>query len=199
MGNFPVGTPPYLGTHFGGKMKNLLLAMLIAAQGYGAISNNAKHKLNNYMGQVARETNLGTIIDEGGSRVTKDGHQVKNLAVATYDYSVLGGATTTSGGSSLGVTLPVGAVITRSWVDTLVTPAGSGATISVHALTDQDIMVKKTASGMSVLIEGVSTGTAATMKKMTTDSTIKYVSYDAALTAGKFKVYVEYVMSALNN
>lgn len=180
-------------------MKKFLLIALVTTQIFGAVSNGRKYKLDHQMGQAAGEAQLGTLIDEGGERgVVKDGHQAKTLAVATYDFSVLGGATTTSGGSSLGVTLPANAIITRSWVDVITPLVGSGSSISIGTKAVGDVMALATASGMTTQIEGVSTGTAATMKKMTADTTVKYVNYYAPLTAGKFKVYIEYVMSQFN-
>lgn len=175
-------------------MKKFLLVMLAALPALAGISDGAKYKLNNQMGKAAREANLGTIIAEGGDRGSvANGHQPQQMLVGEYDYDTLGGHSLAV--IELGVSLPDNAIITRSFVDVVTALAGVGATVSVGTESSTDILNAVAVTSMGVgLVEGVSTGTAATMKKMTAERGIRVDVNTSALTAGKFKVYLEYVM-----
>lgn len=175
-------------------MKKLLIGLLIAPIAMGAISDDKKYKLNQAMGGVASEVQLGTLLDEGGQRtLVKDGHQAKQLVVGTYDYAVHGGNSV--GDRHLGVTIPDNAIITRSYIDVVTTIVGQGAALVLTTETTGDVKGSTAITSFSGQVEGVSTGTAATMKKMTADRGLLLDINNTALTAGKFKVYIEYVMS----
>lgn len=179
--------------------KILLVALTVSGLLQAGITAEKKYNLNRYMGSTAEQVQLGTLVAQGGeSAMAVDGIQAKQLVVSTYDFSVHGGASVNAIG--LGSSLPQGAIITRSWIDviTALTSTGGG---SVSVGTDADGSYSNIKAGTAMAswtvgqIEGVSTGTAATMKKMAADSEVRVLIGNAAVTAGKFKVYTEYSVS----
>ena len=176
-------------------MKKILLLALVTMNVFGAISTDKKYKLNKYMGAVGSQVQLGTLIDEGGQKgLVKDGHQPLNLLVATYDFSTMGGAT----GSSihLGQSLPSGAVITKSFIDVITAPAGTGASLVVSTGEAYgDVKALTEIPDFTGSLDGVSTGAASLFKPVTAERGIYVDVIQANLTAGKFKVYLQYVMS----
>lgn len=180
-------------------MKKILLAFLITAGAFGAISADKQYKLNQYLGSVGSQTQLGTLIAEGGQTgYSRDGHQSAQLLIATYDFAVNGGA---SGASiHLGVSLPSKAIIRRTYLDTVTPVASSGASIEISALNRGDIKNPFLASILNVAdqqTDGYSTGTVGLMKKITsaTPRGIFFGINAGTITAGKVKIFIEYVVS----
>lgn len=176
-------------------MTKFLLLLLVSANLFGAISTDKKYKLNQYMGAVGSQVQLGTLIDEGGQKgLAKDGHQSVQLLVGTYDFTVQGGASATS--LHLGVSLPSKAIITRSYIDTVTALAGTGATVAVSTGEAYENIKAQTAiASYADQIDGVSSGAASAFKKQTAERGVYVDVKNTALTAGKFKVYIQYVMS----
>lgn len=176
-------------------MKQIFLVMLLAATSFAAIPAGDVYKLNNYMGQAAKDANLGTVVNEGGERgLARDGHQPKQILVGTYDYSVLGGQSLSV--IELGVSLPDNAIITRSYIDVITALVGAGSTIALYTEAANDVKTATAVASWGIgFLEGQSTGTAASFKKMTAERGLRMEISGNALTAGKFKAYVEYVMS----
>ncbi len=176
-------------------MKKILLALMVALPALAGVSTGSVYKLNNAMGKAAREANLGTIVAEGGDRgSTENGHMPQQMLVGEYDVASLGGHSLAV--IELGVSLPDNAIITRSFVDVLTSFTGTGATVSIGSEASTDILNAVAVTGLvaDTRVEGVSTGTAATMKKMTAERGIRVDVNTSAVTAGKLKVYLEYVM-----
>lgn len=128
-----------------------------------------------------------------------DGIAVKRYAKATYDFAVHGGAI---GAHKLGVRIPDNAIITRSYYDviTTATSATDAATIALHAQGANDIVTATAISGVgniwdAGLHEGIQVGTAATMVKTTAEREITATIAVEAVTAGKFSLIVEYVVT----
>ncbi len=181
-------------------MKKHLALALVAFMGYqafGAISADKRYKLNSYMGQVAGETQLGTLIDEGGtSSLSKDGFSPLKTVQATYDYSIHGGASTALIEIG-GVSIPDNAIIVHSFLDILTQPtSATNASIAIHAESANDIL---TTTAIGSLTAGRYAGTSdwavANMKKTTAARAVKVGITLGALTDGKFKVYLQYVVS----
>ncbi len=181
-------------------MKKLLLLLLVTSLSHAAISNGNKYKLNTHLGQSAAEAQLGTLIDEGGQTGTvKDGHQAKNVLVATYDFSVDGGASLVSGGEIAYGTLPRGAIITKSYFDIITAPVGTGSslswTLNNTALGSGEVKVQTAVGTWAAgFLDGATTATASYYKNPTAN-TLKLSITGNALTAGKIRAFVEYVMS----
>ena len=96
----------------------------------------------------------------------------------------------------LGVSLPDNAIIVYSYLDILTQPVGTGATVSVKTESAGDVLAATSVASLPVGFKvGVSDHTAANFKKMTAARGVKVKIASSALTAGKFKVYLHYVVS----
>ena len=126
------------------------------------------------------------------------------VARATYDFDEHGGA---QGVIGLGVTLPDNAIVTRAWYEVLTTLTSGGAdaaTVSIDIPTD-DVAGIVAAIAISDgtnpwaagLHDAIQTGTAANFAEKCTAA--RQISITVAggqdLTAGKFILFAEYVVS----
>lgn len=118
---------------------------------------------------------------------------VLKVAKATYDFATLGGA---QSAISLGVTIPANSTIIRSWIYTITQVAGASSTVALSCAAANDIFsaASMTSIVATTLTEGVSTGAASVFKPVTTACAITATVAVANLTAGKFNVFVEYVV-----
>lgn len=136
---------------------------------------------------------------EGNSVVNaKPGFHAKQIAVATYDFTKMGGSSTLNGGLGagvydLGVILPTNAVIVRDYLYTKVTPAGTNATLAFSCAAANDIL-SATSTIAVPISEGVSTGASTVFKNISAACHIKATIGTAALTAGNVTAYIEYVV-----
>lgn len=119
------------------------------------------------------------------------------VAKVLYDFSVHGGAIGTIDLLPADQLLPVGAIITRAYIDVITTFVGVNATIGVTVQGAGDEVATNTAvtSWAAGLLEGISDGTAAKMIKLTADRNVSLAIATAALTAGKAAIFIEYVIS----
>lgn len=128
-------------------------------------------------------------------------HQMGVLAL-NYDFSRDGGAVGSTPLRSVltgqVLTLPIGLLVTRSWIDvqTPGTTSASGTLAFSTGETAADILAATAAASITGTVAGVSVGTAATMKKMTAIRTPVATIATGALTAGKAIVFLEFVQSA---
>lgn len=139
---------------------------------------------------TATAAGVATIAPQGLS-----GSYIKRMAVATYNFATLGGA---QGDISLGVTIPSGAIITRTYLDIItgVTSAGS-ATVAIKSEGAADLLVVTAKASLGAgLYEGKADGTVANMVKCTAARALTVTVGTADLTAGKFYLFVEYVQSS---
>lgn len=175
-------------------MKKFLLMFLVTGIAFGAISTDKKYKLNNFMGAVGRQVALGTLVDEGGTwNLSKDGVSPLKVVQGTYDFSTKGGTSVVD--IDLGVSLPDNAVLVRSYIDVITQPVGTSAQVKLTLESSGDVLDATSVASLTGIVEGVSTGSAANMKKMSNNRDLIMNITGNALTAGKFKVYLEYVMS----
>lgn len=123
-----------------------------------------------------------------------DGLHARRIARATYDFSVDGGAV---GDIALGVTIPDNAIITNVIIDIItgMTSAGGSGTIALKSEGAGDLLAAVDADTLSGLVAGIPVGTAATSIKMTDDRELTATVAVEDLTAGKFVVFVEYMLS----
>jgi len=128
-------------------------------------------------------------------------HKCKNVVKFVYDFSVDGGAV-----GSFNVrdewgnpfTFPVGAIITRAFLDviTACTTSASG-TLAFKINSSGDILAATAAASVTGLMDGVPVNTAATAIKVATSAKPVVASIaTGALTAGKLYLFVEYYLSA---
>lgn len=128
-----------------------------------------------------------------------DGLHAKRIARATYDFDVNGGV---AGDIGLGVSLPVNAVIVRSWYTVLTpfTSDDSTATVALSIPVD-DVEGIAAAAALSANNytaghhEGIQTGTAANFSEQTTEDRELTLTIGVQdLTAGKLILFCEYVV-----
>ena len=113
---------------------------------------------------------------------------VKRVAKATYDFDVHGGAT---GAIGLGVFVPAGAIIQRCTGNVLDTLASDGsATVAIAAGTD--VLNAATAFNHADMV-GVDVHLADATPVVAAGGEITWTIAVAALTAGKYDIFVEYV------
>lgn len=134
---------------------------------------------------------------------TGNGNGLMRVARATYDFAVDGGAI---GPHTLGVTLPVGAIVTGGFIDVITTCVTAGAdagtmAISVQAAND---IVTATAvvtagdiwdAGRHAIAPKSNTPETTSVKVTTTAKLITATIAVQAFTAGKFIVFLNYVLS----
>lgn len=155
----------------------------------------------------------------GQTNVKREGTTVPRVAVATYDVS--GGDSGAVGAHTLGVYIPDNAVITRAIVDVVTTFTDGdqdAATIALHLQSANDIVAAIAVADASNVWDAGIRGTkigfpnlgadaahdsalevaalfAGTMLKTTAVREITATVAEAALTAGKMNIYVEYYIS----
>lgn len=116
---------------------------------------------------------------------------------ALYDFSVNGGATSTI---SLGVTIPDNAIVLEVVSDVLVAPTSSGSngTIRLNVPTDGNLNLALTADGAASTTVPVyhdpNTGSSVLPKKTTAARALSVTIATSALTAGKIRYLVRYVV-----
>jgi hypothetical protein len=130
---------------------------------------------------------------EGPVSTSPSGISSLHLATAVYNVAVNGG---TSTAHDLGVSLPAGAVIVRSFYDvnTIFADDNAIATLAVSCETANNI-VTAAAVRASGPHEGVSTGASTVFKKITAACPITATPAVAPFTAGKATIFVEYVIT----
>lgn len=165
----------------------LLGLMLCAATSFANITSDDAFKLNNNMGGVASEVQLGTLLQ-----------QTKNMQVATFDATSGKGI----GAYNLDISLPIGSVVKKVWYDVITTFTSStdAATIALNTQTANDLVTAVAISdGTNPWDAGIHDGipvyTAATAIKLTAARTVTVTVGSQSLTAGKLRVFVEYARS----
>lgn len=134
-------------------------------------------------------------------------HKTKCMLVAVYDYSVLGGAVGDIGlkdDAGNDAILPKGAVVTSVIVAVLTTvTSGGAATVAFKALADGDLLAAtgkaslvSTAGSQYTLGIPVMSDVSKFVGPVTADAgaQVKAQVAAAALTAGKIKVFIEYII-----
>jgi len=139
---------------------------------------------------------------ETGFSYAADGLNVKRVARATYDFAEHGGAISTIG---LGVNLPDNAIVTRAFYEvvTTLTSATDSATVAINITTDDvagilaAVAIKTAGDAWDAgYHECIQTGTAANFsEKCTAARAISITIAVEAVTAGKFVLWLEYVIS----
>lgn len=124
----------------------------------------------------------------------------KNMAVVVYDFAVDGGGAggpfplTISLNAGVSV-IPANAIVTRTIFDVItpVTVAGGGTVVfstGGHSLSGDLVAI-----GAPSINDGLQLGLAATMFKSAADLPIDIITDTSAITAGKVKLFVEYIIS----
>lgn len=148
-----------------------------------------QYRLNLASPNQMREAQLGNKVIQGSVR----------LMLATYDFSVLGGAIgtlTLHDIKNQPAVLPKGAVITSCIIDvkTAATTSASGTIALSTGQTGADLKAATAAASYTGLVACIPVGSAATAIKLTADSTMTAVIATGAITAGKLTVAVQYIV-----
>lgn len=173
-----------------------LTIALLSSTGNATITADQEYILN-HLGYGSQKATLGTLV-----------HRTKNLLIAKYNYSTLGGSTTsdiklrtdftsTASGQNLAA-LPAKAIITNVFLNILTKPTGvSGATIRINSEAAGDLFsaTAVTALGGAFYQATPNGGSTTTYVKTTASRNVTMtVGSQSALTAGKFDVIIEYVL-----
>lgn len=121
------------------------------------------------------------------------------IAKAEWDFAVDGG---TQGAIGLGVTIPDNAIIVGGFVEVITTLADGSSDLAKGALSilaANDLVTSTTiADGADLWDAGIQSivpaGTGATAIKLTSAKEITFTIADVDITAGKFNVWLRYVM-----
>lgn len=126
-----------------------------------------------------------------------DGHWVQQEAQATYDFAKYTGAVA---GYDLGVAIPAGAIVTRSFLYSITQPTTSASgTLGFYCNNASNPEFKLQTAAASypaagALAEGIQTGTAANMSVIATKCDVHAKIVTGALTAGKVTLFINYVI-----
>ena len=121
----------------------------------------------------------------------------KSIAYFEYDFAVHGGAV---GDIAVpGTPVPPGAIITSGVIQVKQAVTSEGAaTVAAKALSDEDILAAtaKSALTANALLDVVPNGAAANMIRLTAHlTTLTLTVAEAALTAGKILIALEYLVA----
>jgi len=119
--------------------------------------------------------------------------QAHNIAVGTWDYSVSG--YDSNGDKSVGISLPSGAIIKKAYFDVVTQPTPSGVSIAIKAQSAGDLKTTTAASSWTGRVDGALDGAVANFIKLTADRVVYATLSGSTATAGKIKVFVEYILS----
>lgn len=131
-------------------------------------------------------------------RFHNDSPMGPNTLCFLYDFSVLGGAVsaiTLKGADGAALTIPDNAVITGAWVEGITDlTSGGSATVALGYTGAATALVAATAKAHATW--DVDAVTALALTKTTAEVSVLATVATAALTAGKFYVWVQYVRGA---
>jgi hypothetical protein len=179
-------------------MKHILSLALIAlglslfpsAQAATLADNSRlEFEANRINPEIAAKWKLGRILVRREQRLMK----------CKYDFAVQGGAVSTVNlvdEDGKACVVPKGAIIRDVMIDVIT--AGTTSASGTMALTAQsagDLKAALAAASYTGLVAGIPVGTAATAIKMTADRTVQGTIATGALTAGKWYVLIEYILS----
>lgn len=144
--------------------------------------------LLNKMNSVASKVRLGSLLDGQ-----------KGSAKGKYDFTVSGGAVSTINlldEEGNAVKLPNKAIITNCIIDVITAPtSASTPTISVGIVSTTDLLAATAIASVTGIVQGVPVNTVGSAIKLTAEKTLGMSIAGTTLTAGKFMVFVDYVVS----
>lgn len=127
--------------------------------------------------------------------------------VVQYNFAVDGGAISTKtvlrvpatagGPGGVSGSLPKGAIVIGCYID-VITPLTTSASGTVALSTGQaaaDLKAATAAASYTGIVACIPTGSAASSIKLTADSTPYFAIATGAITAGKFNLHIQYVLS----
>ena len=134
-------------------------------------------------------------------------NQTKGMLVARYNYATHGGGSTTEitltsvfGDKKADAKFPARAIVTNAWIQNLTSPVatnGAAATIALRVNAAADIFSATTvAAWPGTYAQAIPTGATTTYVRLNfaNESVVKMKIATESLTAGKFNVFLEYVI-----
>jgi hypothetical protein len=119
--------------------------------------------------------------------------QLGGIIKATFDYAEHGGAV---GDIALDLKLPDNAIVYQGLIDVVTDPtSGGSATVALKIEGSADLLAATAIASVTGQLDTVPDGTAANVVKLTAERTLTVTVTTAALTAGKFHVYLTYFLS----
>lgn len=170
-------------------MKKFLLLLVLSTQVWAAVPSTDFEFLFNRLGPSWVKYQGGTIMRESHRR-----------AICVYDFAKEGGAVGAINLRDTGLvnncTLPVKAIITNGLVDvTTSLTGGAGATVSIDLATTADLVTSRPIASYSGQMAVTPTGASTAIKLSSAAKTVTATVGTAALTAGHFRVFVDYSLS----
>lgn len=171
-------------------MKTLFaLLMLVTSAAFGAAVPNGiptatgfAFSIDKYMGPTAYNQTLGTRV-----------YRAHTTGFGIWDFAVQGGAPATY---TVGVQLPPKAIIRKVFFDTVTGVTPTGTSLAWQYLNAGDLKTTTAAASWTGRQDGIPDGTAANMLKGSTTATdVKVVLSGSTATAGKVRIFVDYVVS----
>lgn len=171
------------------KLGIFLGLLLLPVVMFATITADQEYALNR-MNSVSQKYQLGTLLAKSS-----------NVVVGKYSFGV-SGQTATSGDvnllrdltdSTTTVTIPDNAVVQNVWVDILTSQSGSS--VALKLVNAADLLASTAAGSFTAgLKQGIPDyATISDQIKLSADKTLK-ATFNGTTTAGKFNVYVEYVL-----
>lgn len=112
---------------------------------------------------------------------------------ATYDFTVHGGVI---GDNTLDLKLPDNAIVYGGLIDVVTAPtSGGSATVALKIEGAADLLAATAIASVTGQLDTVPDGTATNAVKLTEERTLTMTVATAALTAGKFNIFLNYFIS----
>lgn len=173
------------------KQLALLLALLVSTTAF-ATNGGLRATLLGDQFSLNQETSAPL-----GDRLIKETVHTLKLQYNFADQGGTIGAINLRGEDGKSARLPKGAIIRDCIIDVVTTPVGATATIAIGTgQAANDLKAALAVASYTGLVACVPVGTAASAIKLTADRTPTMTVATAALTAGKFYVLVDYVLSS---
>ncbi|NEQ52171.1 MAG: hypothetical protein F6K11_18860 [Leptolyngbya sp. SIO3F4] len=119
--------------------------------------------------------------------------QLGGIVKATYDFAQHGGDV---GDIALDLKLPNNAIVYQGLIDVVTDPtSGGSATVALKIEGAADLLSATAIASVTGLLDTTPDGTATNAVKTTAERTLTVTVATAALTAGKFHVYLVYFLS----
>jgi hypothetical protein len=169
-----------------------LVATIAAAGTAGAF--------NCYITALTPLVQTAQVANDAITNAKLDGAQAKHL-IFEYDFADLGGAQgaiTLTDTADAAQTIPDNALVTRAYLEAITSPtSGGSATIMLGITGDTDAFIAATAYDNAVYVaEALTELTAAIPVKTSAAVSVIATVATADLTAGKFRIHVEYIEGA---
>jgi hypothetical protein len=151
---------------------------------YAKVRNKQKLYWSSVIGSLFGREAKGNVVNQ-------------KLVKGVYDVALQGG---TIGAKELGAVLPAGAILTRAYYEVITPFTTAGANAGTIALKVGATNLKAAAAATDTASwgagrkDGIQTGAASVMSKITADSNLIIEFAGQVATAGKLQVFVEYVI-----